>query len=275
MFLDLIGFIHRYLTRTKIRANSVCRIYRQIQNLILFLSLQCFLSIRYLWFYQICKFSRGKFAKGYLWFLTVASSHVHLVKLFLYLVLSCHVYVHTLYIGKISYIVFSFLVRGTSVLLGPNKMRVPYSDRSVRPSVCACVRPVRKKLLSPFFSTQVWYIHQTCTNCSSWHDLLIPRGGLCPWPTFHAWVTMVRKKWLSPYYSTYWSYIHQTCTNCSSWHDLLIPRCGLHPWPTFHASETKTQNGYSEAPVMVPITIISSLVLFLNLLFLSSDIRLI
>ena len=81
------------------------------------------------------------------------------------------------------------------------------------------------------------YIHQTCTHCSSWNDLLIPRGGLCPWPTFHAWVTVVRKKWLHvcPYYSTYWCYIHQTCTNCSSWHDLLIQHGGLCPWPTFHA----------------------------------------
>ena len=69
---------------------------------------------------------------------------------------------------------------------------------------------------------------------------------------------MVRKKWLSPYYSTYWCYIHQTCTNCSSWHDLLMSRGGLCPWPTFHASVTKTQNGYSGAPVMVPITIMSS-----------------
>ena len=69
----------------------------------------------------------------------------------------------------------------------------------------------------------------------------------------HGW-----KKWLSPYFSTYWCYIHQTCTNCSSWHDLLIPRVGLCPWPTFHASVTKTKNGYSRAPVMVPITIMSS-----------------
>ena len=118
---------------------------------------------------------------------------------------------------------------------------------------------VRKKWLSPYFSTYLSYIHQTCTNCSSWHDLLISRGGLCPWPTFHAWVTVVRKKWVSPYYSTYLSYIHQTCTNCSSWHDLLIPLDGLCPWPTFHAWVTKTQNGYSGAPVMVPITIMSSL----------------
>ena len=64
-------------------------------------------------------------------------------------------------------------------------------------SVRVCVRPVRKKWLSPFYSTYWCYIHKTCTNCSSWHDLLIPHGSLCPWPTFHAWVTMVRKKWLS------------------------------------------------------------------------------
>ena len=149
---------------------------------------------------------------------------------------------------------------------------------------------VRKKWLSPYCSTYWCYIHQTCTNCSSWHDLLIPCCDLCPWPTFHAWVTMVRKKWLSPYYSAYWSYIPQTCTNCSSWHDLLIPRGGLCPdlhfslqcyihqtytncsswqgllmsrgalclWPTFHASVTKTQNSNSGAPVMVPIKIMSS-----------------
>ena len=117
---------------------------------------------------------------------------------------------------------------------------------------------VRKKWLRPYYSTYWCYIHQTWTNCSSWHDLLIPRGGLCLWPTFHASVTIIRKKCLSPYFSTYWCYIHQTCTNCSSWHDLLIPRGGLCPWPTFHASVTKTQNGYSGAPVMVPITIMSS-----------------
>ena len=35
-----------------------------------------------------------------------------------------------------------------------------------------------------YYSTYWCYIHQTCTNCSSWHDLLIPRGGLCPLPTF-------------------------------------------------------------------------------------------
>ena len=76
--------------------------------------------------------------------------------------------------------------------------------------------------------------HQSCTiSYSSRHDLLIQRGGLCPWPTFHPWVAMVIKKWLSLYYSTYWCYIHQTCTNCSSWHDLLMPSCGLCPWPTF------------------------------------------
>ena len=105
-------------------------------------------------------------------------------------------------------------------------------------SVHMCVRTVRNKLLSPFYSNEVWCIHQTCTNCSSWHDLLMPHGGLCPRPTFHAKVTMVRKKWLSLYYSIYQCYIHQTCTNCSSWHDLLMPRGGLFPWPTFHASVT-------------------------------------
>ena len=164
---------------------------------------------------------------------------------------------------------------------------------------------VRKKWLSPYYSTYECKFHQTCTNCSSWHDLLIPHGGLRPWPTFNAWVTMVRKKFvksvlqyllalhspnlhqlfiltwstdatwwfvsltyisrlsdhgpLSLYYSTYECYIHQTCTNCSSWHDLLMPCDGLCPWPTFHASMTKTQNGNSGAPVMVPITVMSSL----------------
>ena len=107
------------------------------------------------------------------------------------------------------------------------KCGCPYSDRSVH--------PVRKKCLSPFYSTYWWYIHQICTNCSSWHDLLISHGGLCPWPSLHAWVTMVRNKWLSPYYSTNWCYIHQNCANCSSWHDLLIPRSGLCPWPVFYA----------------------------------------
>ena len=81
---------------------------------------------------------------------------------------------------------------------------VPYEEINYGPAKCGCpiviglsVRPVRKKWLSPFYTTKVWYIHQTCTNCSSWHDLLIQCGGLCPWPTFHAWVTMVRKNWLS------------------------------------------------------------------------------
>ena len=83
-------------------------------------------------------------------------------------------------------------------------------------------------------------------------------GGLCPRPTFHAWVTIVRKKCFSLYYSTYGCFIHQTCTNCSSWHDLLVPGVGLCAWPTFHASVTKTQNGTRGAPVMVPITIMSS-----------------
>ena len=63
---------------------------------------------------------------------------------------------------------------------------------------------------------------------------------------------------LSLFYSTYWCYIHQSCTNCSSWHGLLMPHGSLCPWPTFHTSVTKTQNGNSGPPVMVPISIISS-----------------
>ena len=71
------------------------------------------------------------------------------------------------------------------------------------PTFHAWVTMVRKKLLSPFYSTYWCYIHQNYANCSSGRILLIPRGDFCPWPTFHAWVTMVRKKWLSLYYSTY------------------------------------------------------------------------
>ena len=128
----------------------------------------------------------------------------------------------------------------------------------------ALVNIVRKKWLSLYYSTYGCYIHQTYTNCSSWHDLLMPSGGLCLWPTYHAWVSMVRKKWLSQYYSTYGCYIHQTCTNCSSWHYLLMPHGGLCPWSTSHASVTKTENGNSGAPVMVPVTIMSSFNMSLN-----------
>ena len=116
----------------------------------------------------------------------------------------------------------------------------------------AWVTIVRKKWLSLYYSTYWCYIHQTYTNCLFWHDLLMPRSGLCPWTAFHAWVTMVRKKWLRLYYNTYWCYIHETYTNYSSWHDLLMPRSGLCPWPTFQASVTKMQNGnrISGAPVL-------------------------
>ena len=93
---------------------------------------------------------------------------------------------------------------------------------------------VRKKWFNLYYNTYWCYIHQTCSNCSSWHDLLMSCGGLCPWPTFQAWVTMVRKKWLSLYYSTYVCYIHQTYTSCSSWHDLQMPHGGLCACPTFH-----------------------------------------
>ena len=41
-------------------------------------------------------------------------------------------------------------------------------------------RPVRLKWLSQFFSTYVYYIHHTCTTSSSWHDIQMPYGGLCP-----------------------------------------------------------------------------------------------
>ena len=39
-----------------------------------------------------------------------------------------------------------------------------------------------------YYSTYWCYIHQTYTNCSSWHDLLMSHGTFCP----HAGVTMVR-----------------------------------------------------------------------------------
>ena len=141
--------------------------------------------------------------------------------------------------------------------------KVPYQEIYYGPAICGCpiviglsvcvsVHPVRKKWLSPFYCTQVWYIHQTCTNCSSWHDLLIPCDGFCPWPTFHAWVTMVRKKWLSLYYSTYECYIHHTCTNCSSLHDLLIPCGGLCPWPTLHAWVTMVRKKWLNICYMLP-----------------------
>ena len=173
------------------------------------------------------------------------------------------------------------------------------------------VTMVRMKWWSLYYSTYGFYIHQTYTYCSSWHDLLTPRGVLRPWLIFHAWVSIVRKKWLSLYYSTYWCYIHWIYTeftptvhldmiywrhvvicvldlyftlewallgmkllslyystygcyipwiytNCSSWHHLLTPRGDLCPWPAFHASVTKTKNGNSGAPVMVPVTIMSS-----------------
>ena len=58
------------------------------------------------------------------------------------------------------------------VSLGPLKFGSPIViGLSVRPCVRPSVRPVRKKWLSPFYSTYWCYIHQTCTNCSSWHDL--------------------------------------------------------------------------------------------------------
>ena len=144
-------------------------------------------------------------------------------------------------------------------------MRVPYSNRSVRPFV----RPSSKKAMVKSILHKLGVTHSpNLHQLMSWHVLLMPRGGLCPWPTFHtwvtgkketvksilqylwvlhlpndqlmprgglcpwptfyAWVTMVRKKCLYPYYSTnYGSYIHQTNTNCSSWHVQLMVVCVL------------------------------------------------
>ena len=42
-----------------------------------------------------------------------------------------------------------------------------------------------------YYNTYECYINETYTNCSSWYDLLMPCGGLCPRPTFHAWVTII------------------------------------------------------------------------------------
>ena len=81
------------------------------------------------------------------------------------------------------------------------------------------------------------------SNCSSWHNLLMPHGCLCPWPTFHAWVAVVRKKFFSLYYSTYGCYIHQTYTSCSAWHDRMMPHGSLRPWPTFHTWVTMVRIG--------------------------------
>ena len=44
-----------------------------------------------------------------------------------------------------------------------------------------------------------------------------------------------------------------------------MPCGGLCPWPTFHASVTKTKNGNSGAPMMVPITIICSITHYIHL----------
>ena len=54
----------------------------------------------------------------------------------------------------------------------------------------AWVTMVRKKWLSLYYSPYWCYIHQTCTICSSWHDLLIPCVGLCPWPSFQVKINL-------------------------------------------------------------------------------------
>ena len=64
-----------------------------------------------------------------------------------------------------------------------------HDDLCPWPTFHAWVTMVRKKRISLYNSVYECYIHQTDTNCSSWHDLLMPRGGWCPWPTFHASMT--------------------------------------------------------------------------------------
>ena len=132
-----------------------------------------------------------------------------------------------------------------TVILGPRKKWLVF------PSVHSCVRPVRKKSLwlSPFCSTYWCYIDQTCTKCSSWLDLLMSHGGLCPWPTFHAWVTMVRKKWLCLYYGTYWCYIHQNLhqlliltwsTDAMWWLDRVVDLYFTLGWPSLVRNMVKS-----------------------------------
>ena len=99
---------------------------------------------------------------------------------------------------------------------------------------CAYSDRTSKTIGSKYFMMYWYNVYDTYTNCSSWHDLLMPHG-LCVWPTFHDWVNIVRKKWLSLYYSTYGCYIHQTCTSCSSWHEIQMPHGDLCVSPTFHA----------------------------------------
>ena len=57
------------------------------------------------------------------------------------------------------------------------------------PAFYTWVTMVRKKWLSLYYNAYECYIHQNYTNCSSWHDLLMPPCGLCPWLSFHASVT--------------------------------------------------------------------------------------
>ena len=66
---------------------------------------------------------------------------------------------------------------------------MPHGGLCPWPTFHAWVTMARKKLLSIYYNTYECYSHQTCTNCSSWHDQLMSCGGLCPWPTFHASVT--------------------------------------------------------------------------------------
>ena len=66
------------------------------------------------------------------------------------------------------------------------------------------------------YSTYWCYIHQTCTNCSSWHALLMQRCGLWPWPTFHASMTKTQNgNSGAPVTVTVMSSCHLSWTICS------------------------------------------------------------
>ena len=86
----------------------------------------------------------------------------------------------------------------------------------------------------------VCYIHQTFTNCSSWHDLLTSHVGLYSWPTFHAWVsewvTMVREEFhfTVPRYATFTKLTPTIYLDIIYWCHLLVHVLDLHftvVWP--------------------------------------------
>ena len=50
------------------------------------------------------------------------------------------------------------------------------------------------KISSIYYTIMKWCIHQIGTNYSSWQDLDISRGGLCPSPILILIITMIRNK---------------------------------------------------------------------------------